>query len=192
MASGHKQKKTNANAALVKQTVFHHPLIDKVKQFGLEKQLASLIGAMRLAEASDEKIVERINTIFEFSGEEITISDFRKAIIAYRFLLDAYAKGPFNTAEFYAQYTSEYLQHYFDNNPDDAGNAVKWYKALSDRIVKEKEAKNLADAVGAAGVITAQTSQTLNSILGALTDVKAPDMDTPDDEEIEYNADKNE
>jgi hypothetical protein len=192
MANKHKQKVNNATIIALKQAEFHHPLMEAVKRFGLEKQVASLVGSLRLADVSDNKIVERLNTIFAFTGEEITVADFRKSVIAYKFLLDGYAKGPFNTTEFYEQYAAEYLKSYFDNNPDDAGNAVKWYKALTDKIVKEKEAKNVADAVSAAGVVTAQTSQTLSAILGALNNVTAPDTDSPDDEEIEYEREKEE
>lgn len=162
--------------------------IEEIKSMGLLTQACTYITTLKLKNATDAEIVEQLNSLFSFTAKKIKQTEWKKILCAYYEIRTAYIRGSIDHTAALTAFMSDYLTDYFTSHSNDATNAVKLHKNLLDAQVEREKIQagqnNSPDALK----VSQTTRETLATIQQSLGDAEQPDFNEPAEEELEWDA----
>lgn len=162
--------------------------IEEVKAMGLLNQLCTYITTLKLKNSTDQEIVEQINILFSFTAKRISTKEWPKILQTYPDILKAYMRGTLDHNLALTAFMGDYLIDYFSTHKEDANNAVKLHKNLLDASIEQQKIQAAQNISTDAIKVSEETRNTLAKIAECLTDAEQPDFNEHAEEELEWDA----
>lgn len=158
--------------------IFSNTLIDRAKAAKVYDRLCNIVAAQRFRGASDKTIVETINKGFSFLNCKINEREFRKALVYDQGLSSAYMTGREECIGMSINCIHNTISTQDSNNVGVARLAMDLLEKIDDGAVIHKEQSQTDIQITA-------TKETLNNLLGALTNIEEPAP--PDESDLDFD-----